>query len=70
MIHSNKPSGDPEKRMPRLRLSAGMESFGSFNSFIFREMEHEGGLEDLFSSVDLAMEEVLVNGINFAYPQG
>jgi anti-sigma regulatory factor (Ser/Thr protein kinase) len=56
--------------MPTLRLPASMESFESFRSFVLREMERESGLEELVPKVDLVMEEVLVNAISYAYPQG
>ena len=56
--------------MATLRLPAVMESFESFRSFVLQQMEREGGLEGLFSQVELALEEVLVNAISYAYPQG
>ena len=56
--------------MPTLRLPASMESFEPFRSFVLKELEREGGLEELVPRVDLAMEEVLINAIDYAYPQG
>ena len=56
--------------MAKLRLPASMESFESFRSFVLRELERRGGLEELAPRVDLVMEEVLVNAINYAYPTG
>jgi serine/threonine-protein kinase RsbW len=56
--------------MSTLRLPAAMESFGSFRSFVLQELELENGLEELIPQVDLVMEEVLVNAINYAYPKG
>lgn len=56
--------------MPTLRLPASMESFESFRSLVLLEMERESGLEELVPRVDLVMEEVLVNVISYAYPQG
>ena len=47
-----------------------MESFGSLRSFVLQELERQGGLEELAPRVDLVMEEVLVNAINYAYPKG
>jgi sigma-B regulation protein RsbU (phosphoserine phosphatase) len=55
--------------MPTLRLPAVMESLESFQSFVFRQMEQEG-LDELTPQVDLTLEEVLVNVIHYAYPQG
>jgi serine/threonine-protein kinase RsbW len=55
--------------MPALRLPATMESFESFRSFVSLQMELDG-MEELFPEVDLALEEVLVNAINYAYPGG
>jgi serine/threonine-protein kinase RsbW len=54
--------------MSTLRLPASMESFEPFRSFVLQQMERDG-LEDLFPQVDLAMEEVLVNAIHYAYPR-
>lgn len=54
--------------MPTLRLSARMESLEVFRSFVLGEMEREGNLEELIPRVDLALEESLVNSINYAYP--
>ncbi|MGC8493376.1 MAG: ATP-binding protein [Syntrophobacteraceae bacterium] len=56
--------------MATLRLPAAMGSFETFRSFVLREMENEGDLEELIPRVDLVLEEVLVNVINYAYPQG
>jgi len=56
--------------MAILRLPASMESFESFRSFVLQELERQGGLEELAPRVDLVMEEVLVNAINYAYPKG
>ncbi len=56
--------------MSALRLPASMESFGSFRSFVLQELERESGLEELAPRVDLVMEELLVNAINYAYPKG
>ena len=56
--------------MAILRLPASMESFGSLRSFVLQELERQGGLEELAPRVDLVMEEVLVNAINYAYPKG
>ncbi|MGO8944315.1 MAG: ATP-binding protein [Syntrophobacteraceae bacterium] len=56
--------------MSTLRLPSSMESFGSFRSFVLQELERENGLEELVPRVDLVMEEVLVNAINYAYPDG
>ena len=56
--------------MSTLRLPASMESFGSFRSFVLQELERENGLEELVPQVDLVLEEVLVNAINYAYPKG
>jgi serine/threonine-protein kinase RsbW len=69
MIHSKKPWGSPEAKMSTLRLPAGMESFEPFRSFVLQQMESYG-LEDLFPQIDLALEEVLVNTIDYAYPRG
>jgi anti-sigma regulatory factor (Ser/Thr protein kinase) len=70
MIHLKKLSGTPEAKMPRLCLPASMESFESFRSFVLQELERGNGLEELLPQVDLVMEEVLVNVINYAYPKG
>jgi anti-sigma regulatory factor (Ser/Thr protein kinase) len=70
MIHSKKLSGTPEVKMSILRLPASMESFESFRSFVLQELERGNGLEELLPQVDLVMEEVLVNVINYAYPKG
>ena len=56
--------------MPTLRLPASMESFESFRSFVLRELASEKGLDGLVPQVDLILEEVLVNAINYAYPPG
>jgi len=55
--------------MSTLRLPASMESFGYFRSFVLQELERVNGLEELVPQVDLVMEEVLVNAINYAYPK-
>jgi serine/threonine-protein kinase RsbW len=55
--------------MPVLRLPAAMESFEAFRSFVFHRMEHDG-MAELLPEVDLALEEVLINAINYAYPKG
>ena len=56
--------------MPTLRLPAVMESFGTLRSFVLSEMEREDDLRDLVPQVDLVLEEVLINVINYAYPRG
>ena len=56
--------------MSILRLPASMESFGSLRAFVLQELERQSGLEELAPRVDLVMEEVLVNAINYAYPKG
>ncbi len=56
--------------MSTLRLSASMESFETFRSFVLREMNRERDLEELIPQVELVLEEVLVNVINYAYGQG
>ena len=56
--------------MSTLRLPASMESFGSLRAFVLQELERQSGLEELAPRVDLVMEEVLVNAINYAYPKG
>ncbi|MDA8307423.1 MAG: ATP-binding protein [Deltaproteobacteria bacterium] len=56
--------------MVTLRLPARMESFGAFRSFVVEQMERESDLEELIPRVDLVLEEVLINAINYAYPNG
>jgi serine/threonine-protein kinase RsbW len=70
MIHFIKLSGKPEPRLATLHLPAAMESLESFRSFVLRELGREKGLDGLASQVDLILEEVLVNAINYAYPLG
>ena len=55
--------------MPTLRLPAIMESFEIFRSFVFQQMERDGAAL-LSAEVDLALEEILVNAIHYAYPEG
>lgn len=56
--------------MVSLRLSARMESYGVFRSFVVEQLERESGLKELIPKVDLVLEEVLVNAVNYAYPDG
>ncbi|MEM5790069.1 MAG: ATP-binding protein, partial [Syntrophobacteraceae bacterium] len=55
--------------MPILRLPASMESFEPFRSFVLQHLKGDSQLEDLTNRVDLALEEVLVNAIHYAYPE-
>lgn len=55
--------------MVTLRLPAVMESFGALRSFVIEQMEREGDLRELIPQVDLVLEELLVNVINYAYPK-
>lgn len=56
--------------MPTLRLPARLESYEPFRSFVVAQMEREGSLGELIPKVDLVLEEVLINVINYAYPGG
>jgi anti-sigma regulatory factor (Ser/Thr protein kinase) len=56
--------------MSKLRLPANLKSFETFRTFILQELERENGSEELVHRVDLAIEEVLVNSISYAYPNG
>jgi anti-sigma regulatory factor (Ser/Thr protein kinase) len=56
--------------MPILRLPAVMESFGPLRSFVLAEMEREESLRQFIPQVDLVLEELLINVINYAYPKG
>jgi len=53
-----------------LRLPASIESLESFRSFVLHEMDCLDGFEELVPKVELALEEVLVNVISYAYPEG
>lgn len=54
--------------MPILRLPAKIESFEALRSFIIEEIKRRGVIGELIPPVDLVLEEVLVNVINYAYP--
>lgn len=56
--------------MTPLRLPAGIESFERFRSFVLEKMTRHGGMEEIIPQVELALEEVLVNIFNYAYPKG
>lgn len=52
--------------MPTLRLPARMESLRQFQDFV-RENGRAWGLNHLSARVELALEEVLVNVVRYAY---
>jgi serine/threonine-protein kinase RsbW len=56
--------------MAVLRLPASMESFEPFRSFALAELERESSLTSLLPRLELVLEEILVNIINYAYKGG
>ncbi|MGC9194609.1 MAG: ATP-binding protein [Syntrophobacteraceae bacterium] len=57
-------------QMAVLRLPASIESFEPFRSFALAELERESGLAALLPRLELVLEELLINIINYAYRGG
>jgi serine/threonine-protein kinase RsbW len=53
--------------MKILRLPAKIESLEMFRSFVLGKIEDRASPESIIQRVDLVLEEVLVNVINYAY---
>jgi anti-sigma regulatory factor (Ser/Thr protein kinase) len=53
--------------MRRMRLPAKIESLEPFRAFVMAHMEAMAGMEGISPRVDLALEEILVNVIGYAY---
>ncbi len=53
--------------MDRLRLPARLDSMGKFQAFVQEKTRLRGG-EKLAARIELALEEILVNIIRYAYP--
>ncbi|MDD4952752.1 MAG: ATP-binding protein [Desulfovibrionaceae bacterium] len=58
------------RRAETLCLPAGMESLEAFRSFVLGRAAAWGLPEGVLQKVDLVLEEVLVNSISYAYPEG
>ncbi|MHC1726847.1 MAG: ATP-binding protein [Syntrophobacteraceae bacterium] len=56
--------------MTPLRLSAKMESFELFRSFVLGRVKLRADLEEIIPQIELVLEEVLINVFNYAYPEG
>jgi anti-sigma regulatory factor (Ser/Thr protein kinase) len=72
-----KPRGDPPNEKPppfrwpaKIRLPAAMENFDAFMQFVRTAAAGIGFGPDLQRKIQLACEEMVLNVINYAYPEG
>lgn len=56
--------------MDTLRLPATMESLDKWQSFVLERIKAFGVPQEMLFRIELVLEELLVNVIHYAYPQG
>jgi len=56
--------------MTTLLLPAKLESLEPFRTFVLQEVESFGMAQDRVLQIELVLEELLVNIVSYAYPQG
>ena len=56
--------------MDTVRLTAKLESLETFRSFVLRRIKDWNITQEIVPKIELVLEEVLTNIINYAYPTG